>query len=164
MTAKSHSRYRSPRRPPREYTLTRLAPPATLLVTAMLLAGLLLNCAPAKETLSLPGSIGSWNRSTESPVDPSVFPESLRRLEAVSARGATYEGPDSKALVTVYEMPSATSAFEAVQTYHRNAGEYYFQKGTNFVVLSLAELDPGAQRPFLLDFQKALSPDGPRRE
>lgn len=73
---------------------------------------------------------------------------------------ASYRSPDSEVEATVYEMPSPTSAFEAVQTYPRHADEYYFQKGASFVVLGLKELAFDARRPFLLDFQKATHPDG----
>lgn len=159
MAAKSRSRHRSQKRAPWRHSTGRLALIAALLVAVVLVAGLLLNCAPPREALALPAAIDGWNRVSEEPLDPSSFPESLRRLEAVRGRRATYRGLQSSAIATVYEMPSATSAFEALQTYHRSAGEYYFQKGSDFVVLGLAELASDAQRPFLLEFQKAVSPD-----
>ncbi len=142
----------------RELPTRRLA----LLATAIILCvALILNCTPPKENLSLPAEIGVWKRSEETPVDPATFPDALRRLNAIQAVRATYRGTDSSVQATVYKMPSPTSAFEAVQTYPRHAGEFYFQKGSSFVVLGLAELAMEARRPFLLEFQKATHPDGP---
>lgn len=129
-----------------------------------LFAVLLLSCASPKETLSLPLEIGTWKRSAEAPVDPAAFPDALRRLEAISGVSATYRSPDAEVEATVYEMPSSTSAFEAVQTYPRHADEYYFQKGASFIVLGLKELPVESRRPFLLDFQKATTPDGPEKK
>ena len=137
-------------------------PRRTLLATALFLGvALFLNCTPPKETLSLPAEIGAWKRSDEAAVDPATFPDALRRLNAIQAVRATYRSTDSSVQATVYEMPSPTSAFEAVQTYPRHAGEFYFQKGSSFVALGLAELAIEARRPFLLEFQKATHPDGP---
>lgn len=82
-------------------------------------------------------------------------------MEAIGAVRASYQSAASRVEATVYEMPSPTSAFEAVQTYPRHPGEFYFQKGASFIVLGLAELANEARRPFLLDFQKAATPDGP---
>jgi hypothetical protein len=97
-------------------------------------------------------------------VDPATFPDALRRLNASNGVSASYRGPDAEVQATVYEMPSSTSAFEAVQTYPRHANEYYFQKGASFVVLGLKELPIEARRPFLLEFQKATTPDGPEKK
>ncbi len=130
------------------------------LALAALTAGLLLSCTPPKETLTLPAQIGAWQRSVETPIDPATFPDALRRLDAIRGVRASYSSPGFSVQATVYEMPSPTSAFEAVQTYPRHAGEFYFQKGASFVVLGLAELPIEARRPFLLDFQKATVPDG----
>lgn len=124
-------------------------------------AGLLLSCTPQKETLTLPAEIGPWKRSTEVSVDPASYPDALRRLETIKAVRASYQNADSRVEATVYEMPSPTSAFEAVQTYPRHAGEFYFQKGASFIVLGLAELSNEERRPFLLDFQEAATPGGP---
>ncbi len=137
-------------------------PRLTILASATVVGvALFLNCTPPKEALSLPAEIGAWKRSGEAPVDPATFPEALRRLNAIHAVRATYRSPDTSVQATVYEMPSPTSAFEAVQTYPRHAGEFYFQKGSSFVALGLAELAMEARRPFLLEFQKATHPDGP---
>lgn len=161
---RSHPRRRSPGHPPQGDTPGRLVLVAAVILATLLIAGLLLDCAPARQALLLPASIGPWQRSAETVFDPSGFPDALRRLQALSAHGATYKSPDAEVAVTVYELPSATSAFEAMQTYHRNADEYYFQKGAAFVVLSLSELAVSERRPFLLEFQKATGPDGPKRE
>ncbi|MCC6265872.1 MAG: hypothetical protein IT169_20045 [Bryobacterales bacterium] len=131
------------------------------LALAALAAGLLLSCTPPKVTLTLPAQVGAWQRSAETPIDPASFPDVLRRLDAVRGVRASYSNASSSVQATVYEMPSPTSAFEAVQTYPRHAGEFYFQKGASFVVLGLAELAAEGRRPFLLDFQKATVPDGP---
>ncbi|MDZ7639935.1 MAG: hypothetical protein U5J83_17075 [Bryobacterales bacterium] len=136
-----------------------------LLAIAVFL-GLLQSCTPQKETLSLPADIGQWKRSAQIPLDPTSFPDALRRLNAMRGVRASYRSADTEVQATVYEMPSATSAFEAVQTFPRQADEYYFQKGASFVVLGLGQLVVEARRPFLLEFQKATSPDGadPKKE
>jgi hypothetical protein len=121
----------------------------------------LVSCAPTEPPLDLPDSVAGWNRSSEAPVATEAIPESLRRLDARSGVQATYQQGETKVPASVYLLPSPTSAFEAVQTYARQADEYYFHKGPSFVVLNLKELPMDSRRNFLLAFQTAVTPDGP---
>lgn len=131
---------------------------ATALACALLA---LYSCAAAVERLETPTDIGEWKMSGTSVVELSTFPDSLKRLEAQSASRAAYKKGKVRITATLFQMPSTTSAFEAVQTYHRHADEFYFQKGATFIVLDLKELPAVDRRPFLVAFQKATAPDGP---
>lgn len=124
----------------------------------------LFSCAAAVERLEMPADIGEWKSSGVSAVEVSAIPDTLRRLEAQSASRGIYKKGELEVAVTLFQMPSTTSAFEAVQTYHRRADEYYFQKGATFIVLELKELPIADRRPFLVAFQKATAPNGPESE
>lgn len=123
----------------------------------------LVSCAPTEAPLDLPETVAGWNRSSMGTLPAEAIPESLRRLDARSGVQATYQQGETKVPVSVYLLPSATSAFEAVQTYARQADEYYFHKGPSFVVLNLKELSMDSRRSFLLAFQAATIPDGPEK-
>jgi hypothetical protein len=124
---------------------------------------LTLSCASPESPLALPQEIGAWQRTSESPIAAEAIPESLRRLEARASVQASYKNGDASVQAAVYQLPSATSAFEAVQTYARQADEYYFHKGSSFVVVNLKELSMDSRRSFLLAFQAATTPDGPEK-
>jgi hypothetical protein len=133
---------------------------ASLAVAAI---AVLASCSSAESPLELPESVAGWSRSSQAPIAANTMPESLRRLDARSGVQATYQQGAAKVPASVYLLPSATSAFEAVQTYARQADEYYFHKGSSFVVVNLKELPMDSRRNFLLAFQTATTPDGPEK-
>lgn len=137
---------------------------AKLAFLALVIPALLLvACSAAEPSLSLPETVTAWKRSSESPIASDAMPESLRRLQVQSGVQALYQKEQVQVQAAVYQLPSPTSAFEAVQTYARQADEYYFHKGSAFVVLNLKDLPMESRRDFLLAFQAAVSPDGPEK-
>lgn len=140
-------------------SISRVAP--ALLAASLLL--LLCACSSADAPLVLPDSVAAWKRSGDAPIAAEAIPESLRPLNVRSGQRAIYQQAEASVQAAVYYMPSATSAFEAVQTYARQADEYYFHKGSSFVVVNLKELSMDSRRSFLLAFQAATTPDGPEK-
>ena len=142
---------------------TSIAPAAAGLFAVTLCLLLLCACSSADAPLVLPETVAAWKRSGDAPIAAEAIPESLRPLNVRSGRRATYQNADASVQAAVYHMPSATSAFEAVQTYARQADEYYFHKRSSFVVVNLKELPMDSRRNFLLAFQTAVTPDGPEK-
>lgn len=131
----------------------------------------MLGCAGGEVRARIPdvlqgeGLDGNWQRAAVADVAPDAQPEALRKLGVQSGKQTVFAQGEREVPVRVYELPSGTAAFEAVQTYPRAADEYYFQMGASFVVVEAKSLKPEERRPFLLAFQAAAMPgDASRSE
>lgn len=127
---------------------------------------LLVSCAGGESRARMPDALSGeglggspWQRGTVEAIAADAQPEALRKLAVQSGKQAVFTQGERTVAVRVFEMPSGTAAFEAVQTYPREADEYYFQMGASFVVVQAKALKPEERRPFLLAFQAAAMPD-----
>lgn len=128
-------------------------------LSILLLALSLVHCGESTPKAEIPAALdGGWQRGEVSTMDVAQAPESLRRLGVTGGKATTYSHEGRSVPVRLYELPDATKAFEALQTYARTADEYYFQLGTSFVVVEAKSLSNEERRPFLLAFNKASMP------
>ncbi len=81
-----------------------------------------------------------WNLETVDRAAPDHAPSLLRELRVADGMRAVYGGPGQLA-VTVYRMPTASSAFGAVQKWRPAPGSVVFHIGGVFCIVSSNDLD-----------------------
>jgi hypothetical protein len=109
------------------------------------------------EPVFAPALPGGWTLAASAEGDAAQAPEPLRTLGVRRVRTAAYAGP-AKVRVTLYELGSEASAFEAEQEWRPQADSVAFHRDRHFAVIAWEGGTREAVTQFVREFEKRLTP------